>query len=296
MSERISAWWTSRSIIATAVTSSPKISPQAENGLLRGDDQRGAFVARGDEAEHEVGGLGVERDVADLVDDEQRDERQPPQLGVEAVLALGFGEPGDPFGRGRERDALAGQAGADRDRDREVRLAGPGRAEQDDVLAGVQEVELAEVLDDLALDRALEGEVELLERLAGGEARGLDAALAAVALARGDLGREQRLGEALIAPLLLARALGELRQRARGGRRLERAEQVRELGGLALMPGSAGRSAPAAGSSTSTSRPRRRSPRSCSSAAWWAGSVKQRPPANTRAWRAASSPVSSATA
>ena len=39
-----------------------------------------------------------------------------------------------------------------------------------------------EVLDDLAADRALEGEVELLEGLAGGEARRLDPALAAVAL------------------------------------------------------------------------------------------------------------------
>jgi hypothetical protein len=39
------------------------------------------------------------------------------------------------------------------------------------------------VLDDLALDRALEGEVELLKRLAGGEPRGLDATLAAVGLA-----------------------------------------------------------------------------------------------------------------
>jgi hypothetical protein len=29
-----SAWWTSRSIIAAAVTSSPEISPQPENGLL----------------------------------------------------------------------------------------------------------------------------------------------------------------------------------------------------------------------------------------------------------------------
>jgi hypothetical protein len=34
LSARISAWWTSRSIIAAAVTSSPKISPQAENGLF----------------------------------------------------------------------------------------------------------------------------------------------------------------------------------------------------------------------------------------------------------------------
>jgi hypothetical protein len=39
----------------------------------------------------------------------------------------------------------------------------------------VQEVELTEVLDDLALDRSLEGEVELLERLARREAGGLDA-------------------------------------------------------------------------------------------------------------------------
>jgi hypothetical protein len=31
---RISAWWTGRSIIAAAVISSPKISPQDETGLL----------------------------------------------------------------------------------------------------------------------------------------------------------------------------------------------------------------------------------------------------------------------
>jgi hypothetical protein len=33
----------------------------------------------------------------DLVDDEQRDERQPPQLGVERVVALGVREAGDPL-------------------------------------------------------------------------------------------------------------------------------------------------------------------------------------------------------
>src|ERR671919_438804 len=133
----------------------------------------------------------------------------------------------------RATHAVAGEAGADRDRDRQVRLAGPGRPEQHDVVLGVQEVELAEVLDHLLLDRALEGEVELLERLAGREARRLDPVLAAVAVPRCDLGREQRLGEALVAPLLLARALGELRQRPGRGRRLQLAEQMRELGGLA---------------------------------------------------------------
>ena len=91
--------------------------------------------------------MGVERDVADLVDDEQRDALEPVELVVEAAVALRVGEQGDPFGGGAERDAVAGQAGADAERDRQVRLAGAGRAEQDDVLAAVEEVELAEVDD-----------------------------------------------------------------------------------------------------------------------------------------------------
>jgi hypothetical protein len=65
-----------------------------------------------------------------------------------------------------------------------MRLAGPGWPEQDHVFAGVQEIELAEVLDHLLLDAALEGEVELLERLAGGESCGADARLATVRLPR----------------------------------------------------------------------------------------------------------------
>jgi hypothetical protein len=63
-------------------------------------------------------------------------------------------------------------------------LASAAWAEQDHVLARVQEVELAEVLDHLLLHAALEAEVELLERLAGGEPRGLDPLLTAVAVAR----------------------------------------------------------------------------------------------------------------
>ena len=84
-------------------------------------------------------------------------------------MAFVLGQAGDPFGGGGERDALPGQAGADRDGDGEMRFAGAGRAEQDDVLACVQEVELAEMLDHLLLHRALEGEVELLQRLSAGK-------------------------------------------------------------------------------------------------------------------------------
>jgi hypothetical protein len=61
-------------------------------------------------------------------------------------------------------------------------LADAGRAEQHDVLVAVHEVELAEMLDDGLPDRALEAEVELLERGSGREPGGLDPALAAVRL------------------------------------------------------------------------------------------------------------------
>jgi hypothetical protein len=110
-----------------------------------------------------------------------------------------------------------------------VGLAGAGRAQEDDVLAAGEEVELAEVLDQGLLDRALEGEVELLERLARREPGGLDAALAAVRFARGVLGRQQRFGEALVGLVLGAGALGELGQRPGGGGRFQRPEQVREF-------------------------------------------------------------------
>ncbi len=173
--------------------------------------------------------MGVERDVADLVDDQQRDPLQAGEFVVEAALTLGVGEQRDPFGGGLEGDAVAGQAGADCDGDREVGLAGAGRSEQDDVLATVQEVELAEVQDRFAAQAALEGEVELLEGLAGGEAGGLDAGLAAVAVAAVGLSLEQRGGELLIAPLFGAGPVGELRERPRRRGRLERPEQVRKL-------------------------------------------------------------------
>ena len=60
-------------------------------------------------------------------------------------MALRVGEQGDPFGRGAEQDAVPGEARADPDRDPEMRLAGPGGAEQDDVLAAGEEVELREM-------------------------------------------------------------------------------------------------------------------------------------------------------
>jgi hypothetical protein len=127
-----------------------------------------------------------------------------------------------------------------------MRFAGAGRAEQHDVLLAGEEVELAEVQDVGLLDRALEGEVELLQRLARREAGGLDAGLAAVAVAAVDLGLQNGGDELLIAPLLAAGALGELGwARAAAGAFRTRNRCASSL--VAPLMRSTGRSGPAGG-------------------------------------------------
>ena len=91
--------------MAAATVSSPKVSPHR---LVRGDDQRGPFVAGGHELEEQVRGLGFEGDVADLVDDQQRDPAELDQFVLEPAGVVGLGEAGDPLGGGGERDAVAG--------------------------------------------------------------------------------------------------------------------------------------------------------------------------------------------
>jgi hypothetical protein len=52
-------------------------------GLVRGDDEAGSLLAAGDEGEEESGGVGVEGDVAHLVDDHERDATEPFELVLE---------------------------------------------------------------------------------------------------------------------------------------------------------------------------------------------------------------------
>ena len=114
--------------MAAATMASPNTSPQRPNGLLRGDDHRGAFVAGGDELEEQVGGFGFEGDVADFVDDEQRVAAEAAELVVESPWVWASARRATHSAAVAKRDAVAGLAGADRQADREVGFAGAGRA------------------------------------------------------------------------------------------------------------------------------------------------------------------------
>ena len=136
------------------------LTPPGER-LVAGDDHRCAFVAAGDEHEHQARGLGVERDVADLVADQQRDPLQAVELVVELALALRVGEHARPI---RSRCVNRTRWPARHARiPRAIAmwvLPVPGGPSRITFCFGVQEVELAEVLDHLLLHAALEGEVE----------------------------------------------------------------------------------------------------------------------------------------
>ena len=87
--------------------------------------------------------------------------RQHPQPPGEFSGGLGVHEPIRPA---KVPDAPAGLGGRDRQADRQMRLAHPGRTEQDDVLGTVEESQLVQALDLLTLDAGLEAEVELPQR------------------------------------------------------------------------------------------------------------------------------------
>ena len=55
---------------------------------VAGEDDRAAFVAARDQGEEQVRGLAFEREVADLVDDQQPVALQASELVVEGVAVL----------------------------------------------------------------------------------------------------------------------------------------------------------------------------------------------------------------
>jgi hypothetical protein len=79
--------------------------------LHESTDQAGAFIAGGHELEEQVRRFGLERDVADLVDDQQRQPAELDELVLEPSGVVGLSETGDPFCGGGEQGAVPGLTG-----------------------------------------------------------------------------------------------------------------------------------------------------------------------------------------
>ncbi len=207
------------------------LAPAAEC-LVRAHDHAGPLVAGRHQLEEQVGGLALERDVAHLVDDDERHPGEAAQLVLELAGVVSGAEAVDPLGGGGEGHAMASQAGPDAQGDRQVALAGPGRAQEHGVGLRLDEVEGVEVGDDVLADAALVLEVEVLEGLAGREASGADAGVA-VGLASAHLALQAGGQELLVAPGIRSGPLGEASHAGQEDGVLELTAQVREVAGAA---------------------------------------------------------------
>jgi hypothetical protein len=121
-----------------------------------------------------VRGLLLEREVAELVDDEQLGLRVERDLVRELALELRPRELCEERCRGHEQHRMAGLDGGAAERDCQVRLTNAGRPEHEHVFGAGDEAAGRELAHELGIDRRLELELELLERLHRWEVRDLD--------------------------------------------------------------------------------------------------------------------------
>ena len=117
-----------------------------------------ALIAPVDELEEEHGAGLADRQVADLVDDQERRIGEDLEAASQLAGGLGFFERGDEVGQSAVVDSAPALSRGNGEADREMRLADARRAEEDHVLLTLQEAELVERVDLLALDRGLEAE------------------------------------------------------------------------------------------------------------------------------------------
>src|SRR5947209_4270478 len=98
------------------------VAPTAE-ALVASQDHRAALVAAADELEEEISAGAVDREIANLVDDEQARDGVNLEPLLQAPLRGRFRERGDQRGRGGEEHAIAVLDGFEAEPDGEVGLA-----------------------------------------------------------------------------------------------------------------------------------------------------------------------------
>ena len=130
------------------------LAPLAE-GLVGGEQDAAAFVAGGDELEEQGGAEFVEREVAELVDDEQLRCELDAQAALESAFLVRDAEVFEESVHAGEVHAVAVLDGLNADGHGEMRLPDSGRSEQDEVVGVRHEAEAGELHDLLAVDVGL---------------------------------------------------------------------------------------------------------------------------------------------
>jgi hypothetical protein len=101
-----------------------------------GQDHRAALIAGVDQLEEQVAAALDDRQVADLIDDQQRRPAEEPDPLPQVSFPLRLGQRADDVGQGREVDAAPGLDRLDAERTGQMALAGARRGS--DILPGTR--------------------------------------------------------------------------------------------------------------------------------------------------------------
>ena len=132
-------------------------------------DQRPLFVPPRDKLKKQMRAVAIDRDVADLVDNQEFWLAVKLQPLLDPVFGISLGQRSDQGHGLGEVSPVAFRDGFHAQGHGQMGLAYAGRAEEDDVFAVRDEPTLGQLLDSLLVDRRLKGEVERLQGLDVGE-------------------------------------------------------------------------------------------------------------------------------
>ena len=138
--------------------------PLAEGEIGR-DDGGGALVTRGEDVEEQLAAGLLERDEAELVEQQKRCAAKAVLKAREDTAVARFDESAHEVRGAVEEDVVSALDGLDAERGSQVGLAGADGTDEDDIACGANPRAAGEVLDASTLETVSASPVELRERL-----------------------------------------------------------------------------------------------------------------------------------
>ena len=178
-------------------------------GEIRRDHGRAALIAVGEQIEEQLAADAIEGDETEFVDDEHLDAEEPLLETRQLAGIARFHELPDEIGRARKEHAPLLLRRFDAERDGEMRLAGPDRTRQDQILWRRHPLPTREGVDVRRIDAVRGGKVEGVERFDLWEARLVETLADDGLMARGLLGAEDFVQIVFVGPMTVAGLPGE---------------------------------------------------------------------------------------
>lgn len=160
------------------------ITPFCKAAIGR-QDHCSSLVAGVDELEEQIAAAGDDREIADLIDDQQTWPAEEADALLQPALAFGPGQRCNEIGQRAEVDALASFDGFDAERHGEMAFAGSRRPEKMHRFMPVDETQLRKREDPISIEGGLEGEIEAGECFDGCQATHSQCRFYAAVLAQG---------------------------------------------------------------------------------------------------------------